>query len=88
MPPPSGLEGCEISAGKAGPQKGCRSLCTSYLSPKGRRLIETNTLPYLAPLLEFFGLSEEDRTFVVRKLNNGLLREEWLMYSILSNHGI
>lgn len=42
----------------------------------------------LHPFWNFFGLSEEDRTFVVRKLNNGLLREEWLMYSILSNHGI
>ena len=46
---------------------------TSYLSPKGRRLIDTDALT-LAPLLEFFGLIEEDRTFEVRKLNNGLQR--------------
>nr|pir hypothetical reductase-associated protein - hamster [Cricetinae gen. sp.] len=45
----------------------------SCLSPKGRRLID-NSCPHLALLLELFGLSEEDRTFEVRNLNNRLVR--------------
>lgn len=50
----------------------CRPVCHG-LSPKGRSLIDTVVL-YLVPLLELFGLSEENLTFEVRRLNSRLLR--------------
>lgn len=72
--PPSGPgRGCEVGTGKARPPNSVCRPVRHDLSPKGRSLIDTDAL-YLMLLLKLFGLSEENLTLEVRKLNSRLLR--------------